>query len=273
MAAIEYVAAIEYEIFNDLLDVILNFIAIAVAAVAIVVAGLSYVIYKGYNNLNDKIKKDAASAAKTEMYKALVLYHLSCGLDYWNGYKNGDYLFSMDSVSEKDLNNEKLPIELMKAFNDKKIPRPADHTIMTEKKDEEWVITDKNMENILVVKKEERKPQIYNIYKRDIRTVNQAIETTELGYERYVKKSEKQEQEWLEQIQVGEFLICKIKNNLAYYYAERKKFGKDKKDDADRALEFADYVNTSRHNYPGYYSSYGRTHKFVYEQFSPTIDK
>ena len=83
-------AAIEYEIFKDLLDVILALTAIAVA----VVAGLAYVIYK---ILNDKIKKNAASAAKTEMYKALVLYHISCGLDYWRDYKNADHLFSMDS--------------------------------------------------------------------------------------------------------------------------------------------------------------------------------
>ena len=86
-------AAIEYEIFKDLLDVILALTAIAVA----VVAGLAYVIYK---ILSDKIKKNAASAAKTEMYKALVLYHISCGFDYWKDYENADHLFSMDSVSD-----------------------------------------------------------------------------------------------------------------------------------------------------------------------------
>lgn len=270
MTAIEYVAAIEYEIFRNLLDVILEITAIAVAVVAIVVAGLSVGIYK---SLSDKIKKDATSAAKTEMYKALVLYHISCGLDYWNDYENGDHLFSMDKVLEDDLNVNKFPKELIDAFDGKKIPRLVDPTIMTEKKDEreekdeEWVITDKNMENIFVVKKEEVKPPIYNIYKRDIRKVNQAIETTKLGYDRYVKKLEKQEQEWLEQIQGGD-LICQIRNNLAYYYAERKKFEKDKDGDKSLALYFADYVNTHRHNYPKYYSSYGRTYTFVQAQFS-----
>ncbi|RCV64531.1 hypothetical protein C5S53_08340 [Methanophagales archaeon] len=268
-------AAIEYEIFKDLLDVILELTAIAVA----VVAGLAYVIYK---SLNGKLKENAASAAKTEMYKALVLYHISCGLDYWRDYKNADHLFSMDEVSEDALNANELPKELTEKFKDKKNPLLGGTTIMTEKKDvtekkdAEWVITNKNRENIFVVKKEERKPQIYiyNIYKRDIRKVNQAIETTELGYERYVKKLEKQKQEreWLEQIQAGD-LICQIKNNLAYYYAERHRFGKAEPNDAADALKFADYVNTNRHNYPRYYSSYGRTHKFVYEQFSPTIDK
>lgn len=212
------------------------------------------------------------------MYKALVLYHISCGFDYWEDYENADHLFSMASVSENDLNGGKLPKELAENFEDKKIPLPADPTIMaekkdvTEKKDAEWVITDKNRENIFVVKKEERKPQIYiyNIYKRDIRKVNLAIGTTKLGYDRYVKKLEKQEQEqeWLEQIQGGD-LICQIKNNLAHYYAERHRFGKAEPNDAADALEFAKYVNKEKHKYPKDISSeYSETYEFVCKQFS-----
>lgn len=254
-------AAIEYEIFNDLLDVILSLTAIAVAVVTIVVASLGVGIYK---ILSYRLKKDAISAAKIEMYKALVLYHISCGFDYWMGYKQMDHLFSMDSVSEVELNGGIIPVELKNKFKNEHIPLSGTISIKKEKEDG-WEITDKGKNNIFVVRKEEGTP---HIYKRDIMVLNRAIETTKLGYNNYAGRLEEEpENEWLEQKQGGKSLICQIRNNLAYYYAERHRFGKAEPNDAADAQEFAEYVNKEKHKYPEYILTYSETYEFVNKEF------
>ena len=246
-------AVTAYEVFRDLLNI---FLALAAVAAALV-AGVIYKIHKSFlEEIEEKVKERVTSAAKTEMYKALVRYHISCGFDYWRVYDHMEHLFSMDRVSEDALNGGKISKELEIKFENMHIPLSKGITITTEKEDE-WVITDKEKKNIFVVRKEEGKP---HIYKRDIWKLNQAIETTELGYDRYISELDEQERE-------SELLICWIKNNLAYYYAERRKFEAAKPGDAVTAQKFVKYVHNRIDKYPEEEEDWIHTYKFVQQQF------
>ncbi len=60
----------------------------------------------------------------------------------------------------------------------------------------------------------------------------------------------------------GDKLLCKIKNNLAYYYAIRKK-----PEDSDIAKEYAGYISERVSRYIEEKDNWLNTHNFVYQQY------
>ena len=90
-----------------------------------------------------------------------------------------------------------------------------------------------------------------NIY-RDM-----AIELTEYAYADYASKLEKLADKELQK------LICDIKNNLAYYYAERQN-----PNDRDRALEYAEYIHGKIKEFPTLKTEWEDTLVFVRQRYS-----
>jgi hypothetical protein len=218
-----------YEIFRDLLIILLS------------VAGVTGTII--YLILSEAIKRKGTLAAKRESYKALVRYHISCGYDYWRVYDHMEHLFSMDGVSETDLNKGIFPKEFKNMLETEVIP-------LTDPITEEKKV-------IFVVREEEGKS---HIYLRDIWKLDQAIETTALGCDRYISELDEREED-------SELLICWIINNLAYYYAERQRFGAASSGDEAIARNFAKYIYDRIHKYPEGKEAWSQTYHFVQQQF------
>jgi hypothetical protein len=218
-----------YEIFRDLLMIFLT--------VAAITGTIIYLI------LSEAITRKASLAAKRELYKALVRYHISCGYDYWRVYDHMEHLFGMEGVSEKDLNKRIFPKEFKNMLETEVIPLTVPIT--------------KEKKAIFVVREEEGKP---HVYLRDIWKLDQAIETTALGYNRYISELDAREED-------SEFLICWIMNNLAYYYAERQKFGAASSGDDAIARKFAKYVHDRIYKYPEEKENWSHTYHFVQKQF------
>lgn len=243
---------IKYDVFKDLLVIFL-----AVAAI------VSTVIY---GILSTTITRKATSAAKIGMCKSFVGFYISWGYGYWATYDHGVYLFNMDEGLEEDLIRGIFPKTVKNNFETKGISL-SDNILTTKENENKWEIIDKENKNSFFISKKDGK---LHVYMKDIWMLTRAIVVTENGYERYACLLEdimnKKDRD-------SELLICRIKNNLAYYYAERKKFEKHELDDADMARQFADYVNARRDNYPNYSLSYWRTYNFVNKQFPPLIDK
>jgi hypothetical protein len=57
-------------------------------------------------------------------------------------------------------------------------------------------------------------------------------------------------------------LLCHIKNNLAYYYAERKK-----PEDSDLAQKYAEYLCERMSKYPDQWDNWRETCEFVKRQY------
>ena len=234
MNAVDAVTA--YEIFRDLITFFL-----AVAAVASGVAGA--VIYKIFRILSDDIEKKVTLATKRAIYSAFLNNRIAYGYDYWSEYKHGEYLFSMEGVSEEDLNKGIFPKEFKNMLENEAIPLTVPIT--------------KEKKTIFVVRKEDGNP---HIYKKDIWKLDQAIKATRRGYDLYVSELDEQERE-------SERLICLAKNNLAYYYAERQKFVTVTSGEKKLAQDFAKYIYDRIDRYPEEAENWIDTYKFVQQQF------
>lgn len=83
--------------------------------------------------------------------------------------------------------------------------------------------------------------------------LNQAVNLTEIAYSRYCPNLDEQRYERL---------ICSIKNNLAYYYAERRS-------PSDRAVsrEFVDYIEKRISKYPENKVEWTDTVTFVRQRY------
>ena len=94
--------------------------------------------------------------------------------------------------------------------------------------------------------------------------LNQAIEITERANDKYARELDEQDRE-------SEWLICWIKNNLAYYYAEKQKLGSATLGDKASAQEFVKYVCDRIEKCPKSRkerNDWVDTYKFVRKQFS-----
>jgi len=90
--------------------------------------------------------------------------------------------------------------------------------------------------------------------------LNQTIERTEEAYDLHATHLD-------DQVPETEKLICWIKNNLAYYLAERKKLGKALPGDDALAKQCAKYSYDRIHKYPENSDSWADTYQFVQKQF------
>lgn len=90
--------------------------------------------------------------------------------------------------------------------------------------------------------------------------LKQAIELTELAYTEHAKKLIEHE---------NELLICSIKNNLAYYIAERQKFPKHARpEDKKIAQEHATYIYSRLSKFPEQREAWWDTCQHVLKQFA-----
>lgn len=217
---------LRYEIFKDLLNILL-----AVAAVVAAVA--SALIYK---SLLYVIGRKVTLATEIQLDKALLGYHITSGYDYWRDYdEHSECLFSMDDgVLEKRWNKEIFQDGLMKEFKNKGISLSDNITVTEEEEEDKWVIADKEKENIFIVRKEDG---TLNIYKKDLWKLDQAIKATKQGYDDYATKLEKRDPD-----SDSEWLICWIKNNLAYYYAEKQRLERTTPGEKALAQRFVKYL-------------------------------
>jgi hypothetical protein len=84
-----------------------------------------------------------------------------------------------------------------------------------------------------------------------------AISFVKRAYEEYYEKIVDKDN-W-----ENEKLVCKIRNNLGYYLAERGR-GEDKQ----LAIECSDYVNENLIKYPSFASDYQDTIDFIKSKYS-----
>lgn len=220
---------IKYDVFKDLLVIFL-----AVAAI------VSTVIY---GILSTTITRKATSAAKIGMCKSFVGFYISWGYGYWANYDHGVYLFNMDEGLEEDLIRGIFPKTVKNNFETKGISL-SDNILTTKENENKWEIIDKENKNSFFISKKDGK---LHVYMKDIWMLTRAIVVTENGYERYACLLEdimnKKDRD-------SELLICRIKNNLAYYYAEQQKIGAAKSRDENRAQEFIEYIYKKMNKYP-----------------------
>lgn len=92
--------------------------------------------------------------------------------------------------------------------------------------------------------------------------LNRAIERTRVAYNEYASKLDKEKSE-------NEKLICWIKNNWAYYLAERRKCKVSQKGDEDLARNYAKEAYEKIGKFPEHAEAWSDTYKFVQEQFKP----
>lgn len=95
-----------------------------------------------------------------------------------------------------------------------------------------------------------------------IEYLNRAIERTKWAYNEYASKLDKEKSE-------NEKLICWIKNNWAYYLAERRKCKVSQKGDEDLARKFAKEAYEKIGEFPEHAEAWSDTYQFVQEQFKP----
>jgi hypothetical protein len=237
---------VKYDVFKDLLVIFLA----SVAVVSTVIYGI----------LSKAIMSKANSAAKIGMWKSLVAFYISSGYDYWREYGHEVYLFSMDEGLEEDLNNGVLLKKLKKNFETKDILLP-DNIVLNKENETKWAIIDKENDFIFLISKKDGK---FHFYKKDIWMLEQAIDTTEHGYKNYACQLENErDKKDLD----SEFLICKIKNNLAYYYAEREKIGAAESGDKSQAQQFIKYVYERMDKYLEKKNHWSDDRDFVIDQF------
>lgn len=243
-------AVIGYEVFRDFLII---FLAVVTAVGAVL-----------YKILSDAIEGKVTSATEIQLDKSLLGYFISSGYDYWRDYdEHMDKLFSMAGVIEEDLNRGIFPDGLRNTFKTKDIPLFGNisNVTVTKEKEGKWEITDKEKKNIFIIEKEN---EMLTIYKKDIWKLDQAINITKRGYEEYATKLEKRKK----QDSNREWLICEIKNNLAYYYAEKQKLWTVTPSDKALAQGFVKYIYEKIDKYPKNKESWVDTHNFVQKQFS-----
>jgi hypothetical protein len=97
--------------------------------------------------------------------------------------------------------------------------------------------------------------------KKKIKKLNQAIKRTNGAYEYHARQLDEREPE-------NEQLICWIRNNLAYYLAERKRCNKSEEGDDALAQECAKYIYKKISKYPEKKKDYTDTYHFVEKQFN-----
>lgn len=95
---------------------------------------------------------------------------------------------------------------------------------------------------------------------KDRKDLDGAIDISERAYEDYASQLNEQEPD-------NEELICWIKNNLAYYLAERQKLKAALPGDDVLAQQFAKYVHDRIYKYPKERGTYTDTYRFVQKQF------
>ena len=93
-----------------------------------------------------------------------------------------------------------------------------------------------------------------------IEYLDRAIERTRVAYDKYASKLDKKETE------NGE-LIYWIKNNWAYYLAEKQKCKVSQKGDEDLALNYAKEAYEKIGEFPEHAEAWSDTYKFVRKQF------
>jgi len=85
--------------------------------------------------------------------------------------------------------------------------------------------------------------------------LKQAIYLTEKAYSFHGSKLD-------ERLRTNELLICTMRNNLAYYLAERKR-----PEDKEVARRYAEYIRQKMPNYPEYKERWNDTYNFVLRQY------
>jgi hypothetical protein len=224
---------IKYDVFKDLLVI---FLAIA-AVVSTVIFGI----------MSKAITRTATSAAEIGMWKSFVGFYISCGYGYWADYNRGVYLFNMDEGLEEDLIERKFPNTLKNKLFETKGISLSDNILPippTKENENKWEIIDKENKNSFFIRKSDGK---LHVYMNDIWMLERAIKVTDIGYDRYASQLEDLRNKMDRD---SELLICRIKNNLAYYYAERQKIGAAKSSDKTRAQEFIEYIYERMNKYP-----------------------
>lgn len=242
-------------IFTDLLLIFL--------AIFTLIGTLIYII------ISEATEKKVSSATEIQQDKALLSFFIMSGYDYWKYYdEHMDNLFSMISmknvVLKMSLNCGTIPYRLRRKFKTVNILLSSNITVTKEKEDDEWVITDKDKKNIFIARKEDGK---LTVYKKDIWNLDQAIKVTERGYDLYATKLEERKKGDSE----SERIICKIKNNLAYYYAEKQKLGTVTPGEKALAQELVEYTYKRKGKYPKDREErehWVDTYNFVRHQFS-----
>lgn len=86
-----------------------------------------------------------------------------------------------------------------------------------------------------------------------------AISNTKIAYQYSLKLDEENMD--------NEYVILLIKNNLAYYLAERKRLGEAKEGDGVFALELTQYVYERIYKFPKLRGTYSDTYQFVKKRF------
>ena len=190
-------AVIGYEVFRDLLSLLLGIIGVIVAALlAIIYHVLSESFEKKVTLATESLEKKVTLAAKTEMNKNITLSLLSNGNNYWDEY----YLTKDDTKADTK---------------------------------DDWKL-------------------------------NQAIKITDRALRHYAMELDEEEGNRV-------WLICKLKNNLAYFYAEKQRLGKATPTDKTLAQQFAEYIYERIDKYPKdnrEREGWIDTHNFVQHQFS-----
>lgn len=97
--------------------------------------------------------------------------------------------------------------------------------------------------------------------KSKLRILKNAIFNTKIAYQ-YSLKLDGENRD-------NEYVILLIKNNLAYYLAERKRLGEAKEGDDVFALELIQYVYDRIYKFPTLRGTYLDTYRFVKKQFKP----
>lgn len=96
---------------------------------------------------------------------------------------------------------------------------------------------------------------------KDRKDLDLAIDITERAYKDYASQLNEQEPD-------NEELICWIKNNFAYYLAERQKLKAALPGDDVLAQQFAKYAYDRIYKYPKDRGTYTDTYRFVQKQFN-----
>ncbi len=131
-------------------------------------------------------------------------------------------------------------------------------------KDTESMIEDNNNNILAMIHANVYAMAFWGDYKATGNTeyLNRAIERMRVAYHEYASKLDKEKSE-------NEKLICWIKNNWAYYLAERRKCKVSQKGDEDLARKFAKEAYEKIGEFPEHAEAWSDTYQFVQEQFKP----
>jgi hypothetical protein len=249
----------KYDIFKDILTLILAIAAVSIAAFGyITYLFLIEKVEKWESRINTELEawksqigSDAEKRGKEFLLFSSGMLFTNVGYSFWNVYDSIEkYLFSINEDFEKDLNNDTIMKKLKDIFKTKDFSL-SENAVVTKEKDNNWTITDGG--KIYIVKKKDGN---LNIYTKRPEFLDSAIHFTDLAYSRYIVNLDEKESR-------NKVSKCQTMNNLGYYLAAR-----GKPEDKEFAKYCAEFIRECIEKYPLKKAGWQETYNHIFNKYS-----